>query len=41
MTLTLVTAPIPEPETYALYLAGLGAAWFAKRRRHASARRAD
>ena len=40
MTLTLVTAPIPEPETYALYIAGLGAAWFAKRRRNAAGSKA-
>ena len=40
MTLTLVTAPIPEPETYALYIAGLGAAWFAKRRRGKTASKA-
>jgi len=39
MTLTLVTAPIPEPETYALYIAGLGAAWFAKRRRNKAAKK--
>lgn len=31
-TMTLTPA-IPEPETYALYLAGLGAAWLARRRR--------
>jgi hypothetical protein len=37
MTLTLVTAPVPEPDTYALYIAGLGAAWFAKRRRNRAA----
>jgi len=34
-TMTLTPA-IPEPETYALYLAGLGAAWFARRRRSAA-----
>jgi hypothetical protein len=28
-----VTAPVPEPETYALLLAGLGAVGFVARRR--------
>lgn len=32
-TLTLVTAPVPEPETYAMMLAGLGLVAFAARRR--------
>ena len=30
-----LTPAIPEPETYALYLAGLCAAWLARRRRSA------
>jgi len=33
LTSTLVTAPVPEPETYALMLAGLGAVAFVARRR--------
>ncbi len=33
VTITLVTAPIPEPETYALMLAGLGVVGFMARRR--------
>ena len=32
-TLTIVTTPIPEPETYAMLLAGLGLLGFAARRR--------
>ena len=32
-TIELVTAPIPEPETYALMLAGLGVVGFMARRR--------
>ena len=32
-TLTLVTAPVPEPETYAMMLAGLGLLGLAQRRR--------
>ena len=32
-TITSATAPIPEPETYALLLAGLGAVGFMSRRR--------
>ena len=37
-TLTLVTAPIPEPETYALLLAGLGLLGFVARRRRGAVR---
>jgi hypothetical protein len=33
VTISLVTAPIPEPETYALMLAGLGVVGFTARRR--------
>jgi hypothetical protein len=32
-TIDMVTAPIPEPETYALMLAGLGLVGFMARRR--------
>jgi hypothetical protein len=37
-TMSTVTAPVPEPETYAMMLAGLGLVGFAvaRRRRHAS-----
>ena len=34
-SLALTAAPVPEPETYALMLAGLGAVGFAARRRKA------
>jgi PEP-CTERM motif len=34
VSLAPITAPVPEPETYALMLAGLGmVAWVARRRR--------
>jgi hypothetical protein len=36
-TLTLVTAPVPEPETYAMMLAGLGLLGLAQRRRKQNA----
>ena len=34
---THVTTPVPEPETYALFLAGLGAMGFMARRRRKTA----